>query len=188
MVMTGTASTIAEGLRLLAGEVPNVVLMDFSLPDGNGADATEQVLQRWPETKIVMLSGSEESEVLTRAFEAGCVGFLAKSRPWGEIVAAVRAASRGESVMRADELAGLLSRLKSVPKDQTQGLTTRELELLRMLAKAKPTDSIASELFLSTHTVRNHVRNILTKLGAHSKLEAVAIAVRDGIISPDEFQ
>ena len=121
-------------------------------------------------------------EALTRAFEAGCVGFLAKSRPWSDVVAAVRAASRGESVMRADELASLLNRLKSTTNDQGKWLTDRELEVLRLLAKAKPTDIIAAELFLSTHTVRNHISNILSKLGAHSKLEAVATAVREGIL------
>jgi DNA-binding NarL/FixJ family response regulator len=186
--LAGTAATIAEALTLIKREIPKVVLMDYLLPDGNGADATEQILQHWPDTKILMLSGSEEPEVLTRAFEAGCVGFIAKSRPWSEIVSAVRAASRGESVMRADELAGLLNRLKSTTNEQAQGLTSRELEILRLLAKARSTDAIAADLFLSTHTVRNHVSNILTKLGAHSKLEAVGIAVRDRIISSDEFK
>ncbi len=159
--------------------------MDYRLPDGNGVDATEQILQRWPDAKILMLSGSEETEVLTRAFEAGCVGFLVKNRPWAEIVAAIRAISRGESVMRAEELAGLLNRLKNTTSGDAKWLTARELEVLTLLAKGRPTDVIAEELFLSTHTVRNHISNILSKLGAHSKLEAVAIAVRDGIISLD---
>lgn len=178
-----TASNIAEALAIFERQTPDVILMDYRLPDGNGADATEQILLRWPSIKILMFSGSEETSVLTRAFEAGCVGFLAKTRPWNEIVVAIRAASRGESVMRAEELAGLLGQLKKTTNADAKWLTDRELEMLQLLAKGHSTDAIASELFLSTHTIRNHISSVLSKLGAHSKLEAVAIAARDGIIS-----
>jgi DNA-binding NarL/FixJ family response regulator len=187
MELAGTAATIAQALTLIELQLPDVVLMDYSLPDGNGAEATEQILLRWPATKIIMLSGLEEPTVLTSAFEAGCVGFIGKARPWGEIVTAVRAASRGESVMRADELAGLLERLKRTTPANVQRLTPRELDILRSLAKGKSTDIIATDHFLSPHTVRNHVSTILSKLGAHSKLEAVAISVRDGTLSFAEF-
>jgi DNA-binding NarL/FixJ family response regulator len=172
-------------LSLIERQTPDVVLMDFHLPDGNGAEATEKVLQRWPDTKILMLSGSGANDLLARAIEAGCAGFLDKSRPASDVVAAVRAVSRGDSVMRSDELAGLLGKLRS--KSNGEGLSTRELGVLRLLATGRSSDAIASELFLSIHTVRNHVRNILMKLGAHSKLEAVAIAARDGIIGLEEI-
>ena len=183
--LAGLASNVAEALSLIERQTPDVVLMDFHLPDGTGAEATERVLQRWPDTKILMLSGSGAHDLLARAIEAGCAGFLDKSRPGSDVVGAVRAVSRGESVMRSDELAGLLGKLRS--KSNGEGLSARELEVLRSLATGRSTDAIASELFLSIHTVRNHVRNILMKLGAHSKLEAVAIAARDGIIGLDEI-
>jgi DNA-binding NarL/FixJ family response regulator len=183
--LAGLASNVAEALSLIERQTPDVVLMDFHLPDGNGAEATEKVLQRWPDTKILMLSGSGANDLLARAIEAGCAGFLDKSRPASDVVAAVRAVSRGESVMRSDELAGLLGKLRS--KSNGEGLSTRELGVLRLLATGRSSDAIASELFLSIHTVRNHVRNILMKLGAHSKLEAVAIAARDGIIGLEEI-
>jgi DNA-binding NarL/FixJ family response regulator len=181
--LIGTAVNVLEALELVERSRPHVVLMDYLLPDGDGVEATKKILKRWPETKILMMSGSEAPDVLTRAFAAGCVGFLAKNRPWGEVVSAVRAASRGQSVMRADELTDLLSQLSHKPSDRGKNLTSREIGVLRLLADGRTTVAIAAELFVSTHTVRNHISNILSKLGAHSKLEAVAVAARDGLIS-----
>jgi DNA-binding NarL/FixJ family response regulator len=181
----GSATSVAEALALVEDKRPQIVLMDFHLPDGDGARATEMILERWPQTKILMLSGIGRNDLLARAIEAGCSGLLAKTRPSVEVVTAIRAASRGETVLRSDALAGLLDRLHG--KATGEVLTTRELGILRILAKGRSTGAIASELFLSIHTVRNHVSNILMKLGAHSKLEAVAIATRDRIIGLDEI-
>jgi DNA-binding NarL/FixJ family response regulator len=181
----GSARNVAEALALVENQRPQIVLMDFHLPDGDGAGATEMILEHWPQTKILMLSGIGRNDLLARAIEAGCSGLLAKTRPSDEVVTAIRAASRGETVLRADALAGLLDRLHG--KATGEVLTTRELGILRILAKGRSTGAIASELFLSIHTVRNHVSNILMKLGAHSKLEAVAIATRDRIIGLDEI-
>jgi DNA-binding NarL/FixJ family response regulator len=183
--LAGVAGTVADALALVDRETPHVVLMDFHLPDGDGAEATEKILQRWPQMKVLLLSGSGTDDLLARSIEAGCSGFLDKTRPTGDIVAGIRAADRGESVVRVEELAGLLAKLSAVRNDDH--LTTRELEVLRLLARSHSTEAMAKELFLSLHTVRNHVQNILTKMGAHSKLEAVAIAVRDGILRLDEM-
>jgi DNA-binding NarL/FixJ family response regulator len=181
--LTGTASNVTEALALVERHRPHVVLMDYLLPDGNGVEATKKILSRWPETKVLMMSGSEVPDVHILAFASGCVGFLAKSRPWSEVVAAVRAASRGQSVLRADELTDLLTQLGHTTNERTKWLTARESDVLRLLAVGRTTASIAGELFLSAHTVRNHISSILSKLGAHSKLEAVAVAARDGLIS-----
>jgi DNA-binding NarL/FixJ family response regulator len=181
--LTGVASNVAEALALVERSRPHIVLMDYLLPDGDGVDATKKILQGWPETKILLLTGSEIPDVHILAFAAGCVGFIAKNRPWAEVVSAVRAASNGQSVMRAEELTDLLSHLRHTPDDRGKWLTTREIDVLRLLAVGQTTPSIAAELFVSTHTVRNHISRILSKLGAHSKLEAVAVASRDGVIS-----
>jgi DNA-binding NarL/FixJ family response regulator len=181
--LAGTAKNVAEALALVERYRPHVVLMDYLLPDGNGVEATKKILSRWPETKVLMMSGSEVPDVHILAFAAGCVGFLAKNRPWGEVVAAVRAASRGQSVLRVDELTDLLTQLGHTTNERTKWLTARENDVLRLLAVGRTTASIAGELFLSAHTVRNHISSILSKLGAHSKLEAVAVAARDGLIS-----
>jgi DNA-binding NarL/FixJ family response regulator len=181
--LSGTASNVVEALALVERHRPHVVLMDYVLPDGDGVEATRKNLKRWPETKILMMSGSDVPEVHVLAFSAGCVGFLAKNRPWGEVVAAVRAASRGQSVLRVDELTDLLTQLRHTTNHRGRWLTAREIDVLRLLAAGRTTSSIAGELFLSAHTVRNHISSILSKLGAHSKLEAVAVAARDGLIS-----
>jgi DNA-binding NarL/FixJ family response regulator len=181
--LAGTASNVVDAMVMVERHRPHVVLMDYVLPDGDGVEATKKILKRWPETKILMMSGSEVPDVHILAFAAGCVGFLAKTRPWGEVVDAVRAASRGESVMRADELTDLLTQLRHTTNDRGKSLTTREFDVLRLLAVGRTTPAIAAELFVSAHTVRNHISSILSKLGAHSKLEAVAVAVRDGVIS-----
>lgn len=181
--VVGTAATVAETLDLVDRFKPDVLLLDYRLPDGDGASATEQVLRHSPSTRVVMLSAVGGDELLARSIEAGCSGFLPKDRTGEEVVRAVRAAARGESLVPTDVLVGLVDRLKRAPKAKHGDLTPRELEILGMLAKGTSTEGISSSLYLSEHTVRNHVRNILGKLGAHSKLEAVAVAARDGIIS-----
>ena len=186
MLFVGIASTVAEALVLVEREHPQVVLMDYHLPDGDGVDAVRQILVRWPETNVVMLTGGGPKDLLARSIEVGCVGLLAKNRPGKDIIAAVRSASRGEPVLRTDELASLLGRVRNAPKQPAQWLSTRELEVLQLLAEGSSTEEIARGLFISVHTVRNHVKNILFKLDAHSKLEAVAMAVRDGIVTHGE--
>ncbi len=181
--VVGTAASVSEALDLVDLFHPDVLLLDYRLPDGDGASAAEEVLRRSPSTRVVMLSAAGGDELLARSIEAGCSGFLPKDRTGDEVVQAVRAAARGESLVPTDVLVGLVDRLKRAPKGKHGDLTPRELEILGMLAKGMSTEGISSALFLSEHTVRNHVRNILGKLGAHSKLEAVAVAARDGIIS-----
>jgi DNA-binding NarL/FixJ family response regulator len=129
-----------------------------------------------------MLSGSGGNDLLARAIEVGCVGMLAKDRPAEDVLNAVRSAARGELVFRPDEIAMLMGHLRQTQNSDAKWLTSRELEVLKLLAKGYSTEGIADTLFISTNTVRNHVSKILTKLGAHSKLEAVAIATRDKIV------
>jgi len=181
--LVGVAGTVAGAIVLTERERPDVILMDFQLPDGDGIEAVRSILERWPATNIVMLSGIGASDLLARAVEAGCVGLLGKDRPVEDVVASVRSAARGEVVIRSDDFAGLLSKLRKSPEQNTLFLTARELEVLKLLARAHTTEKIGDELFISVNTVRNHVANILSKLGAHSKLEAVAIAAREKLIN-----
>jgi DNA-binding NarL/FixJ family response regulator len=183
--LVGIAATVAEAVVLIERQAPDVVLMDYRLPDGDGVEATKEILRRWSHPKILMLSGSAGYDLVARAIESGCSGFLAKTRPSGDVIAAVRAAARGELVLRSDEFADALGAIRSGASDD--GLTPRELDVLRCLAKGEATDAIAALLYVSVSTVRNHVQNILTKLGAHSKLAAVAVAARHGLIRLDEI-
>jgi DNA-binding NarL/FixJ family response regulator len=185
--LVGTAVSVAGAMALIESTAPEVVLMDYGLPDGDGASATEVIVARWPNTKVVLLSGSGEPDLLSRAIEAGCAGYLDKSRPWAEVAAAVRSAASGRPVMRSEDLVALFSRLRSPPERQTRWLTAREMEVLRLMAHGRSTEEIGATLFVALNTVRNHVSSILTKLGAHSKLEAVAIAARDHVISRSDL-
>jgi DNA-binding NarL/FixJ family response regulator len=180
--LAGISPNVGDVLVLVERERPDVVLMDFRLPDGSGIDAVTLILERYPETKIVMLSGSGGNDLLARAIEAGCVGLLGKDRPIGDVLAAIRSAARGELVIRSDEFSSLLSEIRRSPDQNTQLLTARELEVLQLLAQGRSTEKIADELVISINTVRNHVANILNKLNVHSKLEAVAIAARERLI------
>ena len=159
--------------------------MDFHLPDGDGSQGTRDVLACRPFTKVIMLSGAHGDDLVARAIEAGCSGFLKKTRPASDIVTSIRAVARGELVVSPGELAGVLQRFRSGAVGQT--LTAREREVLRHLARGQSNEDIATELYVSLHTVRNHVQNILTKLNAHSKLSAVAIATRLGILGLSEI-
>jgi DNA-binding NarL/FixJ family response regulator len=181
----GIASTLAEAIPLVELSSPDVVLMDFHLPDGDGSQGTRDVLALRPFTKVMMLSGAHGDDLAARAIEAGCSGFLKKTRPASDIVTAIRAVARGELVVSATELAGVLERFRSGAVGAS--LTAREREVLRHLARGESNEDIANELFVSTHTIRNHVQNILTKLNAHSKLSAVATATRLGILGLSEI-
>lgn len=185
--LVGVAGTVAEAVSCAQREVPDVVLMDYRLPDGDGASATASVRAPHPQIKVVILTGEGSEDILMRSIECGAVGMISKARPGEDVVAAIRAASRGDSILRLDELAGLLGRISKKSGGDGGVLSERELEVLRLLAKAKSTDAIAAELFLSVHTVRNHISNILSKLGAHSKLEAVIMGMRLGLLPLDEI-
>lgn len=181
--LVGVAGNVADALVLVRREQPNVILMDYRLPDGSGIEAATEILKDYPETHIVMLSGDGSPDVLARAIEAGCAGLLSKDRPIDDVLTAVRSAARGELVIRSHEFTSLLSQIRKTPEQKTHLLTARELEVLHLLGRGHSTDGIAKNLFISVNTVRNHVASILSKLGVHSKLEAVAIAAREKLIN-----
>lgn len=178
----GLAGTAAEARDAAGREEPDVVLMDYMLPDEDGVRTTARIKEDRPQTKVVMLTSQDDDSVLSAAIEAGCSGFLPKDSPIEEVVSAVRAAHVGESVISPALLGRLLKRLHRNPRPAGHTLTPREVEVLSLLAEGASNPVIAERLFISPHTVRNHVQNVITKMGAHSKLEAVAAAVRGGIV------
>ncbi len=153
--------------------------MDYRLPDGDGATATAQILEKWPEVKVIMLSGIGGNDLLARAIE-GRLRRLDREGPTGE------RRRRSDPIGRSRRVRASCKRASATcsvgyalhPRTTHRSSQSASSRVLRLVAKAHATDEIAAELFLSVHTVRNHVSNVLTKLGAHSKLEAVAIAAR----------
>jgi len=180
--VVGIAATAAEGITSVEENSPDVVIMDYNLPDENGAAATTTIKARWPDVAVIMLTGSGAEDALARAIEAGCSGFLVKELEGPTIPNAIRAVHRGELVIHAGAMHSALGRLRTDSIDKHQ-LTARELEVLRMMATGLSTEALATKLFVSTNTVRNHIQSVLMKLGAHSKLEAVAIGIREGLVA-----
>jgi putative two-component system response regulator len=184
MKVIGTAPTVADAERAAIAYEPDVVLMDFELPDGDGTEATRAIKAVRPSTSVVMLTGRADRSSFSRAIAAGCSGFVTKTEPVAVLVQAIRAADAGEEPAPVQ---GLLELLSDLPPSRTglgSDLHPRELEVLGLLAAGVPNRLIAEQLHISFNTVRNHVQRILDKLHAHSKLEAVSIAVREGIIDP----
>lgn len=178
----GTASSVVDAVRAAAELVPDLVLMDQRLPDGKGVRAAEVIRLQRPETKVLLLTGFVDDADVVAAIEAGCSGYLTKDAPMSEVIAAIRAANAGETIIPPATLTRVLPRLTKTQRGRGWDLSPREIEVLRAMAEGLTTEEIADRLSLSVHTVRNHIQRCLSKLDAHSKLEAVTAAVREGII------
>lgn len=178
----GTAATASGGIRLAARLHPQVVLVDYLMPERDGVAIAKEIKASDPQVMVVMLTGSSDDRVLLAAIDAGCSGFLTKDRAAADVADAVRAASAGEAVISPAMLARLLPKLKPTHRALGSDLTEREHEILLLLARGWTNKVIAAHLHLSLNTVRNYVQYTLAKLDAHSKLEAVSTAVREGII------
>ncbi len=177
----------ASALESIVEKEPDVALVDYQLPDGNGVDLTRALLARVPHLRVVMLTGQSDDGLLLRAIEAGVSGFLTKDQAASVLTDSLRQVARGESLMAPEELRRVLRRVARSPVPSRELLSERERDVLRLMAAGLTTKMVAERLFLSVNTVRNYSQSVLTKLGAHSKLEAVAIATREGILQPDDY-
>jgi response regulator RpfG family c-di-GMP phosphodiesterase/DNA-binding CsgD family transcriptional regulator len=182
IVVLGRAASLAEARALVAAQEPDVILMDFELPDGDGAAGTREIKMVTPSAKVIMLTADTDEDALVRAIAAGCSGFVDKREDPETLVSAVRSAHQGEAVISPERLPALLERLRPTRRGLTATLTPREIEILGLVASGLSDDAIAQRIFVSPVTVRNHVQNVLFKLQVHSKLEAVATAAREGVI------
>ena len=183
--VVAAVTSIPAALDALPGGV-DVVLSDFRLADGDGVQLARTITAQWPDVKVVMLTAANDDTVLAAALDAGCSGFVTKSESLATVIAAVRGAAAGEAVITPGLLARLLPRLSSRPRGRNPDLTPREREVLARIVRGGTNQEIADELTVSRDTVRNHVASILSKLGAHSKLQASAIAMQRGLVSPPE--
>jgi DNA-binding NarL/FixJ family response regulator len=167
---------------------PDVVLMDVKMPGGGGIEATRQIRSQYPNVKIVMLTGSEDEDDLFAAVRAGANGYVLKEVSIEEIANAVRAVARGLSPIAPALTPKLLSEFNSLSRRvaEQQGiaprLSPREIEVLRLVAKGMSNKEIAAELIIAENTVKNHVRNILDKLGLRTRMEAGMYAVREKLV------
>jgi DNA-binding NarL/FixJ family response regulator len=176
--VVAVSKSVADAVTDASVVHPEVILMDYHLPDGDGVTATVRIKRDHPEIKVILLTGSDDPQALQRAVDAGCLGYLGKTASLDELATAVRTAAGGHAAISARDLARLVpKRTKS-----DSALTKREREVLHLVAEGLTNKAIAAELVLSVHTIRTHVQTILAKFGAHSKLEAVAIAKRRRLV------
>lgn len=181
--IVGIHGTVRDGLDAVLATEPDVAIVDWNLPDGTGADATAAILAASGSTRVLVLTGSYDDGVLVAAIESGCSGFVTKDKAIDELVSAVRLTHAGEAYIPPATLAQLLPHFgRTAPRSAITDLSSREREILHLVATGLSNKAVAEQLFLSVHTVRNHVQNMLAKLNAHSKLEAVAIATREGLL------
>jgi DNA-binding NarL/FixJ family response regulator len=186
--VVGVARTVAEA-RELARERLDVVLMDYHLPDGTGADATRSIKARWPAARVVMVTALTDDETVLESIQAGADGYLTKDRAADDLVQAVRAAHAGETLLPRSVIVEIARRVAAAREQgeerrMIEPLTPRELEVLRSLTEGLSTPEICDRLFIAPNTLRTHVQNIMGKLRVHSKLEAVAFALRYRLVEP----
>lgn len=183
----GEASTASEAVNLTNSLKPDVILMDIGLPDMSGIEATRKIKGLWPETAIVALTIHEDEEYFFKMLEAGASGYVPKRAAPEELITAIRVAASGE-VYLYPSLAKLLVKdflTQSQPEEQENaldGLTTRQQEVLALLAEGATNSEIAGKLFISPKTVASHRENIMQKLNLHSRTELVKYAIRKGLI------
>jgi DNA-binding NarL/FixJ family response regulator len=180
------ASTVDAAIDAVTRHRPDVVVMDVHLPDGDGLDTATRILAIAPDTRVVILSGFLDVDALTTAAAAGVSAFVLKEEPVQRIIDVIGPAVDGNIAINPGTLQGLLATL-AAKTAATNGhrtrLTVREAEVLSLLGKGVDAQSIARQLGISVNTSRSHLKNIMAKLGAHSQLEAVALASQAGLIS-----
>ena len=187
--IVGEASTGKEAMKLVETLKPDVVIMDITLPDISGIDATQRIKDAHPEVAIVALTIHEDQQYFFEMLQVGASGYVPKRAAPDDLISAIRATYRGEMYIYpslAKLLVGdFLARSgEDDAKDAINGLTPREGEVLFLLADGKTNEEIAGILSISVHTVARHRENLMGKLGLHSRSELVKYAIRKGLIKP----
>jgi len=188
--VVGQAGNVTEAIGAARTLRPDVILMDFTLPDGTGLDATQVILAELPDAKIIFLTVHEDDETLFAAIRAGAVGFLFKNTRAAELLKRLRAVARGEAGISPaialrilDEFSRTTAASARGDEQASSGLTAREIEIVREIAQGASNRDIANRLFISENTVKNHVRNVLAKLHLRNRREVMEYAQRHGLIS-----
>ncbi len=188
MVVVGEANDGAGAVTLACQLAPDIVVIDLRMPEISGLDALRQIAATRPDVKVIVLTVSTDEADMLEALAAGACGYLLKDTRTEELVAAVRLAARGHAVLSRDVVRALVTRVRSESRAAEQAtsdglaLTTRELEVIRLIADGADNAMIGRELSISRHTVKQYVTNIFEKLGVQSRVQAAVYAVRKGLV------
>jgi DNA-binding NarL/FixJ family response regulator len=182
LVSVGHATTGAGAVAMFAEFRPDVVLMDLRLPDIDGFAAASQIVAMSPEARVIILTAYPTATAVANAAASGVCGFLAKDGQLADLLNTLRTARPGSLAVDPALVTRLIDQPRPASRELARPLSQRELAVLVHLADGRDVTSIAHRLHISTHTCRGHVRSVLSKLGAHSQLEAVIIAARIGLV------
>lgn len=179
MEIVGEAENGADAIRLIAVREPDVVLMDLQLGDGpDGVEVTRKVRALGKAPQVLVLTTYETDADIVRAIDAGATGYVLKACPPDELFQAIRAAARGETVLSPRVATRMMRRMR----DPGPALTTREIEILELLARGAGNKEIAKALFITEATVKTHLNHVYGKLGVETRTAAVSTAVERGLI------
>jgi DNA-binding NarL/FixJ family response regulator len=184
--VVGEAEDGQEGVRMALALHPDVVLMDVTMPVLDGVEATRQLRLVSPSSQVVMLTMHADGDVMARAIQAGAIGYLVKDCSTEDVVAAVRMAASGESILSPELASSMLSEVKKESRRSANGdgavISAREEEVLQLIADGLSLPEVSAQLYISVKTVKNHLASIYAKLDARDRTQAVLRAVRMGII------
>ncbi len=179
--LLGEGENGEQAIALCDSLHPDVILMDLLMPKMDGVAAIKVIQEKWPQVKIIALTSFKEKEYVEGALQAGAVGYLLKDISADELVSAIRKAFLGQPSVSPEAAKALIRRVNE-PAPPGRDMTEREREILKLMVEGLSNNEMAKRLFVSHSTIKFHVSNILSKLGAASRTEAVAVAVKNNLV------
>jgi DNA-binding NarL/FixJ family response regulator len=189
MVVVGEASEGAEAVELVQTHAPDVAVIDLNMPDVSGIEAVRQILAATPDMQVVVLTVSADDSDVLEALQAGASSYLLKDTSLADLASAIRQAAGGNAVISSEVMGPLLARIQTSDNGaverqnlEDQGLTARELEVLRLIVEGSDNAGIGQALSISRHTVKQYTTNIFNKLEVSNRVQAAVHAVRSGLV------